>query len=74
MYGERSYQTLKGRGFKANFLDVETGEHYWISGPKKNGADRLHGASVPTEIDEDVQEEYWRDVRGLPERIGQLTT
>jgi hypothetical protein len=68
-YQGRAYQSLKGAGFKANYYDVETGEHFWISGPKKNGDDRLYGEAVPVEIDEDAREEYWRDIRGLPERI-----
>jgi hypothetical protein len=38
-YGGKSFQSLKGSGFKANYFDVATGEHYWISGPRKNGAD-----------------------------------
>jgi hypothetical protein len=70
-YQGRAFQSLKGSGFKANYYDIETGEHYWISGPKKNGEDRLYGEAVPVEIDEDVREEYWRDVRGLPDRVSQ---
>jgi hypothetical protein len=60
-YGGRTFQTLAGRGFKANYFDVETGEEYWISGCKKNGGDRLYGGTV--EIDEDVAEEYWGTIR-----------
>jgi hypothetical protein len=67
-YRGRSFQSLKGQGFKANYYDVETGEHFWISGPKREGGDSLYVSNVPTEIDDDVREEYWRDVRGLPER------
>ena len=67
-YGGRSFQSLKGLGFKANYYDVETGDHYWISGPKRNGGDALYGGSTPIEIDEDVREEYWRDIRGQPEK------
>jgi hypothetical protein len=68
-YGGRSFQSLKGRGFKSNYYDVESGEHYWISGPRKDGADRLYRESTPVEIDEDVRDEYWRDIRGQPEKI-----
>ncbi len=66
-YKGRSFQSLKG-GYKANYFDTETGERYWISGPRKDGADRLYGEAVPIEIDEDVREEYWAEIRGLPER------
>jgi hypothetical protein len=68
-YRGRSFQSLKGRGFKSNFHDVETGEHFWISGPKRDGSDALYGGSTSIEIDDDVREEYWRDIRRRPERI-----
>lgn len=58
-------QTLGGAGFKANYFDVATGEHYWVSGPKRNGQDRLYGGVV--EIDDEVREEYWTTVRRRPE-------
>jgi hypothetical protein len=65
-YGGRTFQSLKGRGFKSNYYDVETGDAYWISGPRKDGADRLYGGSQPVEVDEDVADEYWRVIRGNP--------
>jgi hypothetical protein len=61
-YRGKSFQTLSGQGFKSNYFDVATREEYWISGCKKNGADRLYGGSV--QIDEDVREEYWTKIRG----------
>lgn len=67
-YQGRTFQSLKGRGFKSNFYDVATGEEYWISGPRKDGGDRLYGGRDLVEIDPDVRLEYWRDIRGLPER------
>jgi hypothetical protein len=64
-YGGRTFQSLKGSGFKANYFDLETGERFWISGPRKDGKDRLYPeSSAPTEIDADVVEEYWREIRG----------
>lgn len=63
-YRGKSFQSLAGAGFKANYFDVETGEHYWISGPKRNGEDSLYATNVRPEIDEDIREEYWRDIRG----------
>lgn len=63
-YRGRTFQSLSGREFKANYFDVETGEHFWISGPKRDGNDRLYGGSKPVEIDEDVSKEYWRNIRG----------
>lgn len=59
-----------GGGFKANYFDTATGEEYWISGCHKDGNDRLYakhgsGRNLGVEIDEDVAEEYWRDIRGV---------
>ena len=66
-YQGRSLQSLKGGGFKSNYYDIETGEHFWISGPKKNGEDSLYATNIGTEIDEDVREEYWTEIRKKPE-------
>jgi hypothetical protein len=67
-YRGHEFQSLKGGGFKSNYFDTKTGDEYWISGPRKDGADRLYGERVPVEIDSDVREEYWAKIRGLPER------
>ena len=63
--GRRSH-TLLGRGFRANYFDFETGEHYWISGSKRRGGDRLYSGT--TEIDDDAREEYWTEIRCLPDQ------
>ena len=65
-YRGRRFQTLSGSGFKANYFEWETGEHYWISGCKQRGGDRLYAGTI--EIDEDVREEYWKEIRRLPEK------
>jgi len=62
-----------GRGYKYNHFDEETGELFWVSGPKKNGEDGLYGYR-PVPIDEDVREEYWVKVRGKPTRAGEAMT
>ena len=68
-YRGRTFQSLKGAGFKENYYDVETGEYFWISGPRKDGEDRLYPQSTrPVEIDDDIAEEYWRDIRGVARR------
>ena len=66
-YGGKSFQSLKGYGFKANYFEVESGDEYWISGCKRDGSDRLYGERVPVEIDDDVRNEYWTEIRGQPE-------
>jgi hypothetical protein len=72
-YRGMSFQSLKGFGFKANYVELESGEQYWISGCKKDGSDRLYGERVPVGIDEDVRAEYWRDIRGLPDSVDRPT-
>jgi hypothetical protein len=70
-YRGQTFQSLKGSGFKSNYFDVETGAHYWISGPRRDGADRLYApAGAPVEIDRDIREEYWRDIRGRAKDAG----
>jgi hypothetical protein len=56
-------------GLKHNCVDAETGEPFWVSGPKQDGHDRLYGGVV--EIDEDARVEYWLKIRRLPECVDQ---
>ena len=42
-----------------NHVDLDTGDKYWVSGPKRNGRDRLYG-SAPVEVEPDAREEYAR--------------
>ncbi len=64
-YRRQQFQSLKGRGYKANYFEVDTGEEYWISGPRRDGNDALYPMSI--EIDDDVREEYWCDIRERPD-------
>jgi hypothetical protein len=67
----RSYYYQGGRlekiksGYKYNCIDAETGDHFWVSGPHRDGRDRLYGGIV--EIDEDARDEYWINIRNRPE-------
>ena len=56
-------------GIKANYVNIQTGEKYWVSGCKKKGDDRLHPGTI--EIDEDAREEYWAVIRKMPECVEQ---
>lgn len=70
-YGGRAFQSLSGSGFKANYFDVESGASFWISGPRRDGADGLYGRVTQAEdVDPDVAEAYWRDIRRLPVPAG----
>jgi hypothetical protein len=70
-YNGKAFQSLKGAGFKANYFDIATGEQYWISGCKRLGSNRLYGERIPISIDEDVREEYWSLIRGMPHKRDQ---
>jgi hypothetical protein len=59
----------KGIWFKANYIDVESGEEYWISGPRKDGCDALYATNVAPEIDTDVSDEYWTEIRKRPQKV-----
>ena len=68
-YRYRGKLLHKVAGYKYNCVDAKTGEWYWVSGPKKNGEDKLYGGVV--EIDEDAREEYWLNIRRSPECVNQ---
>jgi hypothetical protein len=65
-YGDRRLLKTKS-GYKYNCVDEETGEEYWVSGPHRNGADKLYGGIV--RIDEDARVEYWTKIRERPENV-----
>lgn len=67
-YGGKVFRRIVGGGFKSNYVDEATGDDYWISGCKRNGDDRMYGSQRPVPIDADAREEYWREIRGQPER------
>jgi hypothetical protein len=67
-YGGGTFRTLNGQGYKANYYHVETGEWYWISGPRRDGNDALYPMTV--EVDEDVRDEYWSEIRKRPDLAG----
>lgn len=65
-YAGKAFQSLKGSGFKSNYVEVESGDAYWISGPRKDGRDSLYPTHVQTVVDAEVHDEYWSGIRGLP--------
>ena len=66
-YNGLTFYPLKGRGFKSNYEEYETGNEYWISDCRKDGKDALYNTDV--EIDDDVLKEYWVAIRNQPENI-----
>ena len=63
----RGQEFISTRGFKVNYINANSREEYWISGPRRDGRDRLYVSNLPVEIDEDVREEYWTDIRKRPD-------
>jgi len=77
VYSSRTGRTLYYKGewfkpfksYKENYFD-DGGHTYWISSPRQDGNDALYSGLEVT-IDEDVREEYWRDIRKRPDLISQ---
>lgn len=57
---QRSTATVSG----GNYIDINSGLEYWVSGPKRNGQDRHWAGSGVVRIDQDVVDEYWNEIRG----------
>ncbi|MDO1451683.1 hypothetical protein Q0590_35750 [Rhodocytophaga aerolata] len=62
-YKNKILQRAGSQKIRGNFYDVETKEEYWVSGCKKRGGDNHWAERVPIQIDEDVAEEYWSQIR-----------
>ncbi|WP_017931739.1 hypothetical protein [Robiginitomaculum antarcticum] len=54
----KAFQSSKGSGIGGNYFDIESGEDYWISGVKKNNADRHWAGSGQVLIDQDAISAY----------------
>lgn len=59
--------SLKGQGYKANYVDSESGMEFWVSNCRKDGNDRLYPGRI--EIDPNAREEYWLKIRDMPENV-----
>ena len=68
-YKDLELQSLNGHGYKANYFNIETGEHYWVSKCRKDGNDGLYKTKVF--VNEEIREEYWSSIRNMPERSAQ---
>lgn len=69
----KSWQTayFRGRtlerhaGLDGNFYDLDSGEEFWISGPKRDRTDARYSSQQP-EVDEDVLGAYEAFLNGAP--------
>lgn len=62
-YAGQTLQSFKGSGFKSNCFDEETGDHYWIPGPRKDERDARYATHIGPTVDADVHGEYWTRTR-----------
>ncbi|MFN0053716.1 MAG: 1-deoxy-D-xylulose-5-phosphate synthase [Planctomycetales bacterium] len=62
-YRGRRFRSLKGVGFKSNYFDVDSGDKFWISRPRKDQNDRLYGGNRDVAIDDDALQEYRKYLR-----------
>ena len=53
----------KGAGIHGNYINQATQVEYWVSGPKRNGRDRHWAGTGPVQVEADVVDEYWREIR-----------
>jgi hypothetical protein len=60
-------KTLRRRPglFDANFLDVQSEEQYWISGPRRDRGDTRYSGIIPT-VDGDARDAYDAFLAGAP--------
>jgi hypothetical protein len=57
-YRGRTLQSSSGRGIRGNYVDVDTGEEFWVSGVKQRGSNAHPHEAVRIEIDADAAAEY----------------
>jgi hypothetical protein len=58
------------------YVDAETGESFHVQKAREDGLDRSEGrkrGGFPVEIDQDVREQYWKDIRRQPGRAHEQT-
>lgn len=60
----RELRNIGGRGARGNYLDVQSGEEYWVSGVKRRGSNRHWSGGGAIEIDPSVHEEYKAHIGG----------
>lgn len=70
-YKGKTFETLDGSSHNANYFDIDTGDPYWISGCCKDGRDAKFTMKV--NIDADIREGYWTEIRKLPQKKTQAS-
>jgi hypothetical protein len=62
-YKEKIFHQLKKKNLEVNYYDANTKNEYWISECSQDGSDAIY--AIKAEIDDDVREEYWLQIRKL---------
>lgn len=62
-FDNKALKKLKITGINGNHYDIETGEEYWVSGIKKNGADRHWAGDGKVMLEKKCIEEYLRFIK-----------
>ena len=58
----KAFQSLNGNGISGNYLELESGDEYWISGVKKNQQDRHVYGGGKVFVENRILEEYLKTV------------
>lgn len=62
-FGSKALRRAKGGGLSAgNYLDIETGDEYWVSGVKRRGHDRHSAGSGLIGIEESAVADYLEEI------------
>lgn len=74
-FNGKALKNSNAQGIAGNYYDLENGDEYWISGVKKDGADRHWAGGGKIMIDRNVVELYLSKVNfsKLDERYYELT-
>ena len=67
-FQDRELHRLKGGGAGSNFIDVSSGEEFWVSGIKRRGSNRHWAGSGRVQIEPDARTEYDALVAGASGR------
>lgn len=59
-FNNKAYQSLNGSGISGNYMDVKTGDEYWISSPKKNLKDRHYTGGGIIFVERRILADYLR--------------
>jgi len=57
-FNGKALKKARNRGIAGNFLDLETGDEYWVSGVKKRGSNRHWAGSGKIQIDVNAFSEF----------------